>query len=127
MIVKTGVDLIEIERIRQSCERHGDHFLQRIYTDRELEQVAGDFAALATRFAAKEAVAKALGTGIGAVNWKEIEIIRKSTNEPVVILHGRAKAIAVEIGIQTWSLSLSHSRTQAVAVFVGIGLEAMGL
>ena len=72
MSLRTGIDLLEIDRLRAVIERHGVRFLKRIYTERELEEVGGNMASLAGRFASKEAVAKARGTVIGAVNWREI-------------------------------------------------------
>jgi len=120
MLVHTGVDLVEIERIRRAVERYGEHFLMRIYTREERQQVAGNIASLAARFAAKEAVSKALGTGIGIVSWQEIEIIRSESGAPSVRLHGNAQAIAQKNGFTGWSVSISHSRTHAVAFFVCI-------
>jgi len=120
MQLRTGVDLIEINRIRRAISRNGERFLARIYTPRERRQVEGDFSALASRFAGKEAVAKALGTGIGAVSWQEIEILRKPSREPEIFLHGAAQKLAASIGINTWSISLTHSRDHAIAFCVGI-------
>ena len=91
MKLATGVDLIEIERIRDTIARHGERFLQRIYTPQELAQVGKNTASLAARFAAKEAVAKALGTGIGLVRWQEIEILHGPQREPELRLHGAAQ------------------------------------
>ena len=121
MKLKTGVDLIEIERIAQSVFRNGDRFLTRVYTSRELDEVGENAASLAARFAAKEAVSKALGSGIGKVRWVDIEILRGSHKEPVLILHGSAKSLAIELGLTTWSLSISHSKGHAVAMVVAIG------
>jgi holo-[acyl-carrier protein] synthase len=117
----TGVDLIEISRLQTVIERHGDRFLNRVYTPDELAEVGNNLASLAARFAAKEAVAKALGTGIGLVAWREIEIRRGPQREPHLILHGEAKALANRMGLNTWSISLSHSATQAVAMVVATG------
>lgn len=119
MQLRAGVDIIEINRIKRAILRNGERFLARIYTPRERRQVEGDFSALATRFAAKEAVAKGLGTGIGAVSWQDIEILRKPSREPELFLHGEAQKLAADIGISTWSISLSHSRNHAIAFFVG--------
>lgn len=111
-----GVDLIEISRISQAIDRHGEHFLRRIYTSRELALVGDRPASLAGRFAAKEAVAKALGCGIGDVSWTEIEILRGPNNEPVLQLHGNARQLANRLGFHTWSISLSHSMDFAIAM-----------
>jgi holo-[acyl-carrier protein] synthase len=117
----TGVDLIEISRIEEVIARHGRHYLERIYTPAELEQCGRRVESLAGRFAAKEAVAKALGCGIGDVAWKEIEILGDEQNAPVLTLHGTALQKAKELGVMNWSVSISHSQSHAVAVAVGVG------
>lgn len=119
--LSTGVDLIEIERFQGVIERHGQRFLQRVFTQRELEQVGSNTASLAARFAAKEAVSKALGTGIGAVAWGEIEILRGETHAPELILHGKADQLAQERRLTRWSISLSHAQDYAIAVVVACG------
>lgn len=119
MNLKTGVDLIEIERIQQVIARHPERFLERIYTLRERAEVGANTASLAARFAAKEAVAKALGTGIGPVGWHEIEVLRGPSQQPVLHLHGQAEQLARQQGLNRWSLSLSHTRKYAVAMVVG--------
>jgi holo-[acyl-carrier protein] synthase len=122
-MLKTGIDLIEVDRIQGAIERHGRRFLERVYTRRELAEVGSSPASLAARFAAKEAVSKALGTGIGAVGWCEIEVLRGPAQEPVLHLHGEAARLAQEAGLSTWSISLSHTRTHAVAVVVAQSKE----
>jgi holo-[acyl-carrier protein] synthase len=119
MIVGTGVDLIEVERIQLSMDRHGSRFLDRIYTPAEKtyclgkKQSAESFAA---RFAAKEAGAKALGTGISrGVSWLEIEVVRAPGGRPGLRFHGRAAHFAARLGATNVSLSLTHSKTQAMA------------
>jgi holo-[acyl-carrier protein] synthase len=121
MILRTGVDLIEINRVAEVIARHGKHYLERIYTPVELEQCGKRTESLAGRFAAKEAVAKTLGCGIGAVGWKEIEILGDEQNAPVLILHGAAELKANELGLTTWSVSMSHSMRYVVAMAVAIG------
>ena len=121
MNLTTGVDLIEIERIRQAMARYGDRFLNRIFTAREQAQAGGDPANLAIRFAAKEAASKALGTGIGKVGWLDIEVVSLPSGQPTLELHGQAHKIANQLGFQTWSVSLSHSRELGIAVVVGAG------
>jgi len=123
MKLSTGVDLVEINRLQEAIERHGDRFLQRIFTSQELQEVRGNLPSLAARFAAKEAVAKALGTGIGAVNWREVEVLRGAERQPVLRLHGAASRLADELGLQHWSLSLSHTFSHAIAVVVALGEE----
>jgi holo-[acyl-carrier protein] synthase len=121
MKLTTGVDLIEIERVAAVIQRHGERFLERVYTQGELAQVGEDRASLAARWAAKEAVGKALGCGIGDVRWQEIEILRDDANAPVLYLHGAAVQRAQSLGLTQWSLSLSHSETHAVAFVVALG------
>ena len=121
MILRTGVDLIEIARIAEVIARHGKRYLERIYTPAELEQLSGQVESLAGRFAAKEAAAKALGCGIGDVSWKDIEILGDEQNAPIMKLYGAAETRAGEIGLTNWSVSISHSMTHAVAFVVAIG------
>lgn len=121
MILRTGVDLIEISRVAEVITRHGKHYLERIYTHAELEQCGKNTESLAGRYAAKEAVAKALGTGIGEVTWKDIEILGNEQNAPVLCLSGKAEQIAKQLGLTNWSVSISHSQSQAIAVAVAIG------
>jgi holo-[acyl-carrier protein] synthase len=116
--VRVGVDIVEVRRVASCIERWGDRFLRRIFTEQELRRCAGRPASLAARFAAKEAVAKALGVGIGAVAWREVEILNLENGEPAVLLHGRAEAVAALLGATCTALSLSHSREHAVAVAV---------
>ncbi|MGD2159116.1 MAG: holo-ACP synthase [Anaerolineales bacterium] len=116
-----GVDLIETNRIQRSIQRHGERFLKRVYTPQELEQAGSNHASLAARFAAKEAVAKTLGTGIGQICWDEIEILRGPERQPILHLHGNAQRLAAERGLTTWSISLSHSNTHAIAMVVALG------
>ena len=119
-MLRTGIDLIEIERVHSMIERYGSRFLERVFTPQEITELRENTASLAGRFAAKEAVAKALGTGIGAVAWREIEILRGPRREPVLHLHGAAARLASELGLGEWSLSISHSQTHAVAMVVAV-------
>ncbi len=121
MKLSTGIDLVEIGRLEQAIRRHGQRFLERIYTPQELAEVGCNLASLAGRFAAKEAVAKALGTGIGRVAWREIEVLHGPERAPLLHLHGAAARKAEELNLLTWSISLSHTREYAVAVAVGAG------
>ena len=120
-MLRTGVDLIEIERVEEVARRHGSRYLDRIYTEAEQNQSRHNAQFLAGRFAAKEAVAKALGTGIGDVGWLEIEILGDEQNAPVLVLSGAAKQRAMELGLVEWSVSISHSLSHAVAFAVAIG------
>lgn len=121
MKLATGVDLIEINRVEEVIARHGKHYLERIYTSAEIEQCGKRVESLAGRFAAKEAVAKALGCGIGEVTWKEIEVLGDEQNAPVLTLHGMAEQKANELGLTVWSISISHSQSHSVAFVVAIG------
>jgi len=119
--IVTGIDLIEIERFQSAIERHGDRLLNKIFTPLELSDVGDKPPSLAARFAAKEAVAKSLGTGIGPIGWQEIEIIRTDTGQPILHLAGAAAQLASQRGLSNWSISLSHSQTHAVAIAIAIG------
>ena len=121
MKLATGVDLIEIARIEEVVARHGKHYLERVFTLAELEYCGKRVESLAGRFAAKEAVAKALGSGIGDVSWKEIEILGDEQNAPVLKLYGEAESRAKERGLTTWSVSISHSQSHSVAFVVAMG------
>lgn len=120
-MLKTGVDIIEIERLERVIQRYGERFLQRVFTQQESSEAGKSMASLAARFAAKEAVSKALGTGIGVVMWKEIEILRGPERQPVLCLHGSAARLAEELGLHSWSVSLSHSEHYAIAMVVASG------
>jgi holo-[acyl-carrier protein] synthase len=119
--IASGIDLVEIERFEEALHRHGNRLLERIFTPAELEEVGHHPASLAARFAAKEAVAKALGTGIGPVGWREIEIRRGSARQPLLSLHGAAAQLSANLGLSHWSISLSHSHESAVAVALAVG------
>lgn len=121
MNLRTGVDLIELERIGQVIQRYGRRFLERVFTAQELAEVGESTASLAARFAAKEAVAKALGTGIGDVGWQEIEVLRGPARQPKLHLSGRAAVLADQLELDLWSLSLTHNQSHAIALVVAIG------
>ena len=110
----TGVDIVEIDRVGRVAEEYGKRFLERIYTEQEILYCRGRAPQLASRFAAKEAVMKLLGTGTRGVGWKDIEIRRRRGSAPFIELHARAK-----IGLQDIALSLSHSEKYAVASVIG--------
>ena len=119
MIIGTGVDIAEVSRIRESIERFGDRFLQRIFTAGEVrycEQKASRFESYAARFAAKEAGMKALGTGWShGVRWRDIEVVRPKGQRPTIQFHGEAAAIAAKLGTKNIALSLTHTSEQALA------------
>jgi len=114
-----GVDVIEIERVEAALARFGERFLRRVYTREEAAFCRGRVHELAARFAAKEAVMKALGTGARGVAWREIEVLPNHRGKPLVYLYGRAKARAERIGLEGLDVSMSHSREHAVAFVVG--------
>ena len=119
-MVRTGIDLVEVLRIKKLHERFGERFLHKIYTKGELEyafSTKDPYLRLAARFAAKEAAAKALGTGIGKVNFKDIEVVL-GKDGPELILHGYAAKIFQEKGFTGKSLSLSHEKKVAVAICI---------
>ncbi len=120
-MLRTGVDIIEVERVRQAVERHGQRFTQRIFTAAEWARCAGSYPALAARFAAKEAAAKALGTGIRDVRWTDFEVVNGELDRPELALHGAAAELAASLGLTEWAISLSHTREHAVAVVVAQG------
>lgn len=114
-----GVDIIEIDRVQKALARHGERFLGRVYTKLEVAFCRGRTSELAARFAAKEAVMKALGTGARGVAWREIEVLPNHRGKPLVYLHGRARARAERIGLDSLDVSMSHSQEYAVAFVVG--------
>ena len=123
-MLRTGVDLIEIERIRRAIERHGDRFLVRIFTPFELKQSSGRLESLAGRFAAKEAAAKALGTGVwrNGIGWLDFEVRKDTTSgAPQLLLYNAASERAGGLGLGIWSVSISHDRSRAVAFVVAMG------
>ncbi len=121
MILKTGIDIIEIKRIQMALDRHGERFQKRVFTEREILECRGRADALAVRLAAKEATAKALGTGIGPISWRDVETLHRWSGEPYLVLHGAADIIARKSGLAVWAVSLSHSHDNAIAVVVASG------
>ena len=120
-MLTTGVDIIEIERVADALRRWGPRFLDRVYTPAEAAYCRGRVRELAVRFAAKEAISKALGTGVwskACICWREMEILPDSDGRPVVHMHGRAAARAQQLGIREIAISLSHSDEYAVAFVV---------
>jgi holo-[acyl-carrier protein] synthase len=119
--VSVGVDIVEIARIARTLARFGERFLRRVYTQAEVAYCRGRPAQLAARFAAKEAVAKALGVGIfwrEGVYWRDVEVVRDPRGKPGIRLHRGALERAQQAGLGGWAVSLSHSREYAVAMVV---------
>ena len=121
-VLGIGVDLVEVERIQHSLDRFGDRFMKRIFTEGEIAYCQSmRFSArhFAARFAAKEAVSKAFGTGIGkAMSWHDIDVHKKESGEPFLVLHGGAERLAWDRGIKSSWISLSHTDHHAVAMIV---------
>lgn len=117
-MLSVGVDIIEIERIARALARFDGRFLKRIYTPLEVAHCRGRIPELAARFAAKEAISKALGTGLVGISWVEMEILADRRGKPYVVLHGRALERAEELGLCEWAVSLTHDNSHAVAMVV---------
>jgi holo-[acyl-carrier protein] synthase len=119
MLIGTGIDLVEIERIEHSIERYGERFLRRVYTESEIaycQRKRSSAESFAARFAAKEAGAKALGTGISrGVSWQEFQVERLPGGRPTLTLRGRARLLATELGVTRIALSLTHTGSLAMA------------
>jgi holo-[acyl-carrier protein] synthase len=122
LILGTGIDLAEVDRIRASIDRHGDRFIKRIYTPGEIayvERKANRFERYAARFAAKEAAMKALGTGWKrGVRWQDFEVANLPSGRPTLRLHGKAAEIAGTMGVRVVSLSLTHTAASGLAFVV---------
>jgi len=113
--------MVEIRRVEDVLKRHDQRFLRRIYTERELAYAQERPSALATRWAAKEATAKVLGTGIGAVSFQEIEVVCNAQGKPELYLHGEAARLAARLNLSQFALSLSHTADYALAFVVAQG------
>ena len=124
-MMAAGVDILEIERIKGALQRFGQRFLRRVYTEAEVAVCRGRVAELAGRFAAKEAVMKALGTGARGVAWREIEVLPNRRGKPLVYLYGRARERAQALGLQNLEVSMSHSREYAVAFVVAVAANEL--
>jgi holo-[acyl-carrier protein] synthase len=124
-ILGHGIDLVETARLRRLAEQHGRHFLDRCFTPLEQaycrRNAKRQYEHLAGRFAAKEAVFKVLGTGwSGGIAWTDVEIRSEPSGQPKVHLSGRCAAVAAELGITRWHISISHIETHAMASAIGL-------
>ena len=115
-----GIDIIRVSRIKDSLDRFGDRFTQRVLTPAETTYVRGRPETMAGRWAAKEAVSKVLGLGVRGIGWRDIEIERLPTGQPAVKLHGRAARRAEQLGMGRVALSISHEADFAVAIAYGV-------
>lgn len=122
-----GIDLVEISRFTEFLDRHPDRARDRLFTDAELEYTAGkkrEMEHLAARFAAKEAVLKAFGTGWSqGIAWTDVEVTRSHTGQPGIALHNNAAQLATEQGIASWLISLTHTEHYAMASVIAIGAK----
>ena len=128
MIISAGVDLVEVERIRKALEdsRIGRRFRDRVFTEKEIQycerKQRGKYESYAGRFAAKEAVMKALGRGWGSqVRWLDIEVARARSGKPDIILHDKTAELAEQLGIRRWALSITHTKEHGLAYVVAEG------
>jgi len=111
----TGIDILEISRIKEAIERWGDRFLRRVYTEAELLLCGNKARALAVRFAGKEAIMKLLGTGVRGVSWRDVEILAYPSGKPLLNFYGGAQKEAERLGLSDIAISLAHSDEYAVA------------
>ena len=118
--VAIGIDIIEVDRVRKVYQHHGDRFLKRVFTEAEVLQCRGKANRLAGRFAAKEAISKALGTGLHGVAWREMEVVQLRSGRPTVTLHGNAKRRAQLLGISAFDVSIADLKDFSIAVAVAI-------
>ena len=126
MIISTGVDLAEVDRIQAALEdpRIGRRFRDRVFTEKEIaycekKKLRGKYESYAGRFAAKEAVMKALGRGWGAkVRWLDIEVARARSGKPEIVLHDKTAQLAAELGIRRWALSITHTKQHGLAYVI---------
>jgi holo-[acyl-carrier protein] synthase len=118
--VAVGIDIIEVERVRKVYEKHGERFLARVFTQNEVQQCRGKITRLAGRFAAKEAISKALGTGMRGVKWREMEIVQLHSGRPSVRLHGIANQRARQLGLSAFDISIADLAQLSIAIAIGV-------
>ena len=118
--IAVGIDIIEVERVRKVYEHHGERFLKRVFTEMEVRQCRGKATRLAGRFAAKEAISKALGTGLHGVSWSEMEVVQLRSGRPTVTLRGNAKRRAQFLGISAFDVSIADLKDFSIAIAVAI-------
>lgn len=121
-MIRCGIDLLRISRLAEVNPAIRARFIRRVYTKTEIAQARDDNETLSGIFAAKEAVSKALGTGIGKVAWQDIEILHAPSGEPGVLLHGVALEVAQAKGLADWAVSITHEGGMAAAVAVAQGM-----
>ncbi len=116
--IAVGIDIIEVERVRKVYEKHGERFLQRVFTEMEVRQCRGKVTRLAGRFAAKEAISKALGTGLHGVAWREMEVVQLRSGRPSVRLYGNARKRAELLGLSAFDVSMADLAQFSIAIAV---------
>lgn len=129
-VLATGVDMVVISRVARILASYGDQFLDRVFTPSEVQFSRRRPAELAARFAAKEAVSKALGVGMrllspAGIGWLDVETLNHPSGQPYVLLHGRAQGLASAAGLATWSISLTHDGDLALAFIVALGKPSL--
>ena len=125
-MLATGIDVIEIARIERTLNQHGERFLERIFTPREILKLHRQPSEVAARFAAKEAVAKILGVGLRllspiGIRWHEVEILNTPSGRPTIALNGYAQSLAQSQHLDEWAISLTHDGGLAIASVVALG------
>jgi holo-[acyl-carrier protein] synthase len=122
LVLRTGLDILDISRLEQLDPKIRERFLKRVFTPGELIQAADSNSTLSGYFCVKEAVAKALGQGIGDIHWQDVETVTDPLGAPSIVLHGRAVELANELGLSTWAVSISHTRQMAAASVTALGM-----
>lgn len=120
MYLRSGVDLVSLQRFEEALQRRGQRLLERIFTKTEIEQSDGRVQSLAARFAVKEAVSKAIGCGIGEIGWREIEVRVDEKGAPHLYFYGSAAQKVAQQQWRHWSVSLSHTAEVALAMVVAL-------
>jgi holo-[acyl-carrier-protein] synthase len=123
LVLRTGLDLLEISRLEQLDLKIRARFLQRVFTPDELREANGSDSTLSGYFCVKEAVSKALGCGIGEIRWQDVETVSDALGAPSIQLHGRAAELAHELGLTAWAVSITHTRQVAAASVTAMGID----
>ena len=118
--IAVGIDIIEVDRVRKVFAHHGERFLKRVFTEVEVLQCRGRVEKLAGRFAAKEAISKALGTGLHGVAWREMEVVQLRSGRPSVRLHGNAKRRAEHLELSAFDVSIADLAQLSIAIAIGV-------
>jgi holo-[acyl-carrier protein] synthase len=122
LIIRIGIDLVELAEFEAACKTGGEPFLQNSFTTREIQDCGSQTNRLAARFAAKEAAAKALGQPLGIFDLRSIEVISDEIGRPSIMLTGATEEEAMKLGLVAWEISLTHSNDSAMAIVVAYGV-----